>query len=247
MSYANPPQDYEPPSDRWPPAGEPGPRHSRPQQQQQQQPPAPPWRAEPGYGTGSLPGRAGYEPVPQQRAGAGWDSDTGWSRALPQTDRTGWQPAVPLPTGGGLEPAGRDQLPVRHLPGGGEAPPPPPVPQRSGGAGKWVLLAAVVLLVGGLGYYFFMPSSGSGFDVQVTKCAAAGSMATVGLEVHNRGSSTQTATVNVEYRDAAGKRLDVGTVTVRDIGGGDTTRTEESTILDVDDGTKLTCLVTAVG
>jgi hypothetical protein len=114
--------------------------------------------------------------------------------------------------------------------------------QRSGSGAKWAIAAAAVAVVGVLAY-FFWPSSGSGFDVKVTKCQSAGSVATVGLSVHNNGSSTQTATIRVEYDDKSGKLIDADTVLVRDIGGGDTKAVEQSTLLDADES--MTCHVTA--
>src|SRR5690242_16727445 len=72
-----------------------------------------------------------------------------------------------------------------------------PDPRRSPGTNAKRIGAVVVavVLLGGAAYYLLGSSSESGFDVKVTACRAAGSMATVGLEVHNRGSSTQTATI----------------------------------------------------
>jgi len=114
--------------------------------------------------------------------------------------------------------------------------------QRSGSGGKWALAVAAVALLGVLAY-FFWPSTGSGFDVKVTKCQSTGSVATVGLSVHNNGSGTQTATIRVEYHDKADKLVDSDTVLVHDIGSGDTKAAEQSTILDSDE--LVTCRVTA--
>jgi hypothetical protein len=123
----------------------------------------------------------------------------------------------------------------------------PPAPQRSGAPTMMIaIIAVVVVLVGAGGWYLFGGSSGTGFDVNVTKCGASGSVATIGLEVHNRGSSTGTATVRIEYRDKSGKVINTDTALVRDIGGGDTERVDQSTILDADPDPTMTCHVTAV-
>ncbi|WP_433370828.1 FxLYD domain-containing protein [Actinoplanes sp. CA-142083] len=131
-----------------------------------------------------------------------------------------------------------------------QTPPPreiPPPPQHSGFSATYAVLIGVVVLVLGFGaYYLFGRSSGSGFDAKVTKCSASGSVATVGLEVHNRSSDTQTATVRIEYHDGAGKLLDTDTALVRDIGGGDTENVEQSTLLTTNADASMTCKVTAV-
>jgi hypothetical protein len=210
MSYANPPQDYPPSPDRWPPAGG--------------QPPAYPHEQQPPYG--GQPSYGGQQP--------GWAPEP---RPLPT--RPGWEPpAQPhqAPTG-----TGEGWQPTHHTSHSESRYQPPPV-QRSGSGGKWTLAVIAVALVGVLAY-FFWPSSGSGFDVKVTKCQSTGSVATVGLSVHNNGSDTQTATIRVEYRDKAGKMIDSDTVLVHDIGGGDTKAAEQSTILDSDEA--MTCHVTA--
>jgi hypothetical protein len=106
-----------------------------------------------------------------------------------------------------------------------------------------VLIAVVVLVLGFGAYYLFGRSSGSGFDAKVTKCSASGSVATVGLEVHNRSSDTQTATIRIEYRNGAGKLLDTDTALVRDIGGGDTEHVEQSTLLTTNADASMTCTV----
>ena len=139
-----------------------------------------------------------------------------------------------LPTGEGWQPSHHAQHEQSRYQ-------PPPV-QRSGSGGKWALAVAAVVVLGVLAY-FFWPSTGSGFDVKVTKCQSTGSVATVGLSVHNNGSSTQTATIRVEYHDKAGKLIDSDTVLVHDIGAGDTKAAEQSTILDADEA--MTCHVTA--
>ena len=209
MSYANPPQDYPPSPDRWPPAGG--------------QPPAYPYEQQPTYG--GQPPYGGQQP--------GWAPEP---RPLPT--RPGWEPPAQqsLPTGEGWQPPHHAQ----HEQHEQSRYQPPPV-QRSGSGGKWALVVGAVVVLGVLAY-FFWPSTGSGFDVKVTKCQSTGSVATVGLSVHNNGSSTQTATIRVEYRDNAGKLIDSDTVLVHDIGAGDTKAAEQSTILDSDEA--MTCHVT---
>jgi hypothetical protein len=211
MSYANPPQDYPPSSDRWPPAGGQG----------GGQPPAYPGGQQPPYG--GQPQYGGQQP--------GWAPEP---RPLPT--RPGWEPPAQqaLPTGEGWQPSHHaSPAESRHQP--------PPV-QRSGSGAKWAIAVAAVAVLGVLAY-FFWPSSGSGFDVKVTKCQSTGSVASVGLSVHNNGSSTQTATIRVEYDDKSGKLIDSDIVQVHDIGSGDTKLVEQSTILDVDES--MTCHVTA--
>jgi hypothetical protein len=156
----------------------------------------------------------------------------------PGPQYTGQQPSWAQPT-----PA--PALPARPnwQPGSGwEQTPPPPLPARGSG-GKWAVIAVAVVALLGIGYWLFWPSTGTGFDVKVTKCQSSGSVATVGLEVHNRSSSTQTATIRVEYHANDGKLIDTDTVLVRDIGSGDTSRMEQSTLIDAGDG-GVTCKVT---
>jgi hypothetical protein len=164
----------------------------------------------------------------------------GWApEPRPLPTRPGWEPPAQqaLPTGEGWQPSHH----ASHAETSRYQPPPV---QRSGSGGKWALAVAAVAVLGVLGY-FFWPSSGTGFDVKVTKCQSSGSVATVGLSVHNNGSSTQTATIRVEYDDKAGKLIDADTLLVHDIGAGDSKSVEQSTILDADES--MTCHVTAVG
>jgi hypothetical protein len=192
MSYANPPQGYPPSPDRWPPAGEQGPRHAG------GQPPA--W---------TPPQHPQHPQQPQQPQQPSWAQPPSWAPPVQA------QPVSPpqLPMRPQWEPA---QSPQDWQ----QAPPPqrevPPPPQRSGFSATYAVLIGVVVLLLGFGaYYLFGRNSGSGFDVKVTKCSASGSVATIGLEVHNRSSDTQTATIRVEYHDdrhrhGAGARHRVG-------------------------------------
>ncbi|WP_157437625.1 hypothetical protein [Actinoplanes subtropicus] len=190
------------------------------------QPPAYPQQQQPPYGGQAPYGGAqpGWAPEPRPLpTGPGWGPPA-QQQALPTGTGEGWQP-------------------THHTAHGESRYQPPPV-QRSGSGGKWALVVVAVAVVGVLAY-FFWPSSGSGFDVKVTKCQSTGSVATVGLSVHNKGSDTQTATIRVEYHDKAGKIVDSDTVLAHDVGAGDTQPVEQSTILDADGGA-VTCHVTAV-
>ncbi|GIF52710.1 hypothetical protein DFJ67_1629 [Asanoa ferruginea] len=81
--------------------------------------------------------------------------------------------------------------------------------------------------------------------VEITTCDFAGATAKVGLTVHNSGTTIRSAQVAIEYRDAAGTRVDTASATAREVPPGDTVHLEESTLLDVptDEGT---CRVAAV-
>jgi hypothetical protein len=82
-------------------------------------------------------------------------------------------------------------------------------------------------------------------DAKVTSCRQSdGPLATahVGLEVHNGAATTRTIRVHVEYRDAAGKRIDIDTAVLRDVAAGDTVAHEEGTVLAID--TPVTCAIT---
>jgi len=81
--------------------------------------------------------------------------------------------------------------------------------------------------------------------VEVTSCDFAGATAKVGLTVHNTGSTARSAQIAIEYRDAAGTRIDTDSTTAREVAPGDTVRLEESTLLDVPTESG-TCRVAAV-
>lgn len=86
----------------------------------------------------------------------------------------------------------------------------------------------------------------SDFTVGVASCEASEGVATVGLVVTNRGKTTSSAAISIEYRDASGARIDTDTAYVRSIAPGDTARTTESTFLDAAPAGALTCAVTKV-
>ncbi|MEV4620890.1 FxLYD domain-containing protein [Asanoa sp. NPDC049573] len=69
--------------------------------------------------------------------------------------------------------------------------------------------------------------------VEVTSCDFAGRTAKVGLTVHNSGTTARSAQVAIEFRDAAGTRIDTASATAREVAPGDTVTLEESTLLDV--------------
>ena len=173
----------------------------------------------------------GYQQPPQYRQPSdGWPQPAPQHRPAWSAQPTGWQQPVPQPA---------IQQP---------APAPPPAPRRRS-RGLWLAVAVVVVVLLGVGGYFWFTSSSSsgGFDVKLTGCSASGSMATVNLEVHNGGSTTQTANIAIEYRNGSGTAIDTGTVLVRDVPPGDTKRVEESTILDAKGDASMTCVVTGVG
>jgi hypothetical protein len=106
-----------------------------------------------------------------------------------------------------------------------------------------LLLFGIYVLAGGLN-----PPKAH-FDVAVTNCDATRGelpMATVGLSITNKTSTTRSAVVHIEYRDADGSRLDTDTSRVSSIAPGDTARTQESTLLDAAPSTSMTCLITGI-
>lgn len=134
---------------------------------------------------------------------------------------------------------------------------PPPIHWQPAKKGFWqstpgvlVAVAGVLLLLCcGLGRI----GRGSGSDdagrsdmrVDITSCSLDGDTARVGLEVTNNGDVTESARIEIEYRDSAGRRVDTDTTWVRDIAPGDTVRTEESTLLDAPTSSGR-CIVTEV-
>ncbi|MFI6332903.1 FxLYD domain-containing protein [Micromonospora chersina] len=108
-------------------------------------------------------------------------------------------------------------------------------------------LAVVALLCGGLATIGALSNRQSlnHIDVQVTSCESTGSVAKVGFTVRNSGKQARRVTLDIEYRDAAGARLDTDTAYVGNVPAGDTVRGEESTILNAE-STSLTCKVVKV-
>lgn len=80
----------------------------------------------------------------------------------------------------------------------------------------------------------------------VTGCRADDFSATAALTVTNTDSRARTVTIDVEYRDGSGARLDTDTAYVRDIAPGDTVKHDETTILDAAPSGTVTCLITDV-
>lgn len=89
----------------------------------------------------------------------------------------------------------------------------------------------------------------SNFDTAVASCeATTGSLATatVGFTIKNTSSKVRSATVQIEYRDGSGSRLDTDTAYVRNIQAGDTVRHDESTILDAEPTGSLECAIVGI-
>lgn len=105
-----------------------------------------------------------------------------------------------------------------------------------------VLIAGITTRLGG--------SAADNADIRVTSCAADGdaslATATVGFTVKNTGDSVRSYTVQIEYRDGAGNRIDTDTTSVRNVQPGDTVKAEESTILDATPDTTINCAVVGV-
>lgn len=135
------------------------------------------------------------------------------------------------------------------------APTPPPVKSRKDfwlkGPGIIVLIVAGGLLL--FGIYAatggLKPASADA-EVNVVSCKVGGSdslpTATVGITVKNTGSKTRSFSVNVEYRDGAGNRIDTDTARVRSVAPGDTARVEETTILDAAPDSAGACAIVGV-
>lgn len=119
-------------------------------------------------------------------------------------------------------------------------PPAPPSSRRD----FWLKGPGVILVVIAVGLALFSISLLSGVmdkkkisaDAKVVSCSlgAASSLqtATVGISLTNTGDKTRSFTVDIEYRDGSGSRIDTDTAYVRDVAPGDTVRVDESTLLD---------------
>jgi hypothetical protein len=141
------------------------------------------------------------------------------------------------------------------MPGPSYQPPPAqPAPQAPSGPSRqttWIVVAAVagvafVSLIAAAVLGVVHPGGGSSknFTVSVTSCAADTiGIGKVGLSVTNLTSQTRTATIEIEYRDGTGSRLDSDTARVRDIRPGDTARADETTILDGTPSGSLICII----
>lgn len=149
--------------------------------------------------------------------------------------------------------------PQQYTPVSGGPPgfyPPPPPPRKksfwssTGGILTIVFgaIALIVVLCGGLAVIGRVGDSKamSKIDVQLTSCGGTGSVATVGYSVTNNGDRARRVTLELEYRDASGARLDTDTAYVGSVPAGDTVRGEESTILNASESGTITCKVTKV-
>lgn len=122
-----------------------------------------------------------------------------------------------------------------------------------GGITLIIALAIIVPCLGCIGFGTFGSilddSAASKMDASITSCKFTGgplSSAVVGISVKNNGDTTRTATVEIEYRDAGGTRVDTDTAYVRDIRPGDTARVEETTLLDAEVSSG-SCVIGEVG
>lgn len=109
-------------------------------------------------------------------------------------------------------------------------------------------IGLVVLLCGGLAVLGQVGDSKglSKIDVQLTSCGGSESVAKVGYSVTNNGDRARRVTLELEYRDSSGARLDTDTAYVGNVPAGDTVRGEESTILNASEPGTITCKVTKV-
>ncbi|WP_431895892.1 FxLYD domain-containing protein [Micromonospora haikouensis] len=86
----------------------------------------------------------------------------------------------------------------------------------------------------------------SKIKVELTSCKAGAITATAGYTVTNQGDTARRVTLDIEYRDASGARLDTDTAYVGEVPAGDTVRGEESTVLNAEPEGALTCKIVKV-
>lgn len=153
-------------------------------------------------------------------------------------------------------PGGYQQQPYATLHGG----PPPGFQQQPGRGSFWGTTGGILLIVFGsisalaifcvgltlLGQVGERRSAPKQIEVQLTSCTGSGSVATVGYTVTNNGSTAQSATLDIEYRDAAGARLDTDTSYVGSVPAGDTVRGEETTHLNATPDSAITCKIVGI-
>jgi hypothetical protein len=111
-----------------------------------------------------------------------------------------------------------------------------------------LIMGAVVAIIVGVTNRLSGPASDN-FEITVTSCdATAGPLSTakVGFTIKNTSSTPRSATVQIEYRDGAGSRLDTDTAHVQTIQPGDTVRHDESTILDAEAAGAIQCAITGI-
>ncbi|XVV10841.1 FxLYD domain-containing protein [Actinoplanes sp. CA-131856] len=117
-----------------------------------------------------------------------------------------------------------------------------------------IVVGAVVLGCLGLGVIGSIGSTGSrdnaNLETAVVGCEFTGDdvlpSAKITFTVKNNGKSAHGATVRIEYRDAAGNRIDTDTSYVKSIAPGDTVKAEETTLLDAAISGSGTCGITGV-
>lgn len=111
-----------------------------------------------------------------------------------------------------------------------------------------LIAGAAIVLIAGISNLVSGPASDN-FDVTVTSCdATAGSLSTakVAFTIKNTSSTARSATVEIEYRDGAGNRLDTDTARVQTIQPGDTVSHSESTILNGEASGTIRCEIIGV-
>ncbi len=162
------------------------------------------------------------------------------------------QPAVPQPP----QHPGPPYAPPPYPPSPpGFYPPPPPQKKsfwRSTGGVLLIVFGSiglVVLLCGGLATVGMISDRNEleKIDVQLTSCGGTGSVAKVGYSVTNNGDTARRVTLDIEYRDSSGARLDTDTAYVGSVPAHDTVRGEESTILNATpDNGSISCKIVKV-
>lgn len=149
------------------------------------------------------------------------------------------------------------QQPAYGPPPGWQPPPPvkPPNPKlvfwtsAPGVISMLAIMGVLVLVLLGIINRIQGPASDR-FDLTVTSCSATtGTLptATVSFTIKNTSSRAASATVEIQYRDGSGARLDTDTAYVTSIRPGETVRHDESTLLDGTASGELDCQVKVAG
>lgn len=86
----------------------------------------------------------------------------------------------------------------------------------------------------------------SKIKVELTSCESGDVFAKAGYTVTNRGDTARRVTLDIEYRDSSGARLDTDTAYVGEVPAGDTVRGEESTVLNAEPSGVITCKIVKV-
>lgn len=155
-----------------------------------------------------------------------------------------------------FEPSRETQSPAYPVSGHPPTPPPAGWPQMYGPPPKlrapnWKLFGIILGgVLGGIALLFtllaIMPSAADDVEVHITSCENNGLAATAGYVATNRGDSTTTVTISVEYQNYLGEKVDDDVETSQDIAPGQTLRGEVTTFLDAEMGNKGQCVLTGV-